>query len=206
MPGFDIGRQFENCSDLALPENARSFAGSYNVETARNNRFRISLEAVGIGLHISDTTEFFCESIDRPTRKIVKETIWNGADFMHVPLRQAPYDPINIVFYETLQDNDDEGAFGYGSAATNLTVADLLDWWTRGVFSAENSRVHFPNSRRTTIRIEHLTGTDQVLWQYDLFRAWPEVIQSSQLNHSVSDISKTTVSLSFDRVIESSPA
>jgi hypothetical protein len=208
MPGFDIGKEFDDCysifgfgnNGIAL-SGQRAFVGPNTSETARNNRFRISIYLNAANAEVSEVVSFACETIDRPIIKTVKEAVWNGADFMHVPLRQAPYDPITVVLYEIVKDYIST-SFLFNAPGRNITVAEMLKWWTNGVFDPSSSRTAYPEARRTTVSIEMLNGIGDVIWEYNLLRCWPEMIQGSSMNHTSSDISRTTLSLSFDRIAQ----
>jgi hypothetical protein len=94
MPGFNVGRFFDDCNGVGLVGN-RNFLGN-GTETARRHRFRLSVSPLAGVTDFQLIIPIACEQIDRPTLRIQSETVWNGADFSHVPLR-GEYEPIGAA-------------------------------------------------------------------------------------------------------------
>lgn len=213
MPGFNISQLKAGCY-ATIGSNNSSLPN--NLETARSNRFRLSLSIpieTGKGpiLEPSGFVTLACESITRPVRIINEEKVYNGADYINVPLRPQ-YEPIDAVFYEILSNNSDvekpiTDIVGPGLAVANnvehnLTVEEIMLWWTRGVFDAGGSRTTYQASRRTTVIISMLDGQGRSIWTYMLHRCWPKSIAPDPLDNKNSNILKTKVTLVYDKLTE----
>lgn len=188
MPGFDLGRIFSDCNGVGLSGESRPISNT--IETARLNRFIFTMSDPNFPLDV----EIACEYIERPIARVQKERVWNGGDYINVPLR-LEYDPISIKFYEILRDSNDEAYLNYSARA-------ISDWLSKASFNSKNSRQGFARHRRISTRIMQLNGLGEIIWTYKLLRCWPEIITPDALNYKISDISKIQISLNFDKVIE----
>lgn len=209
MPGFDVG--FKSIYSCGADESEGTISSGYKgapksslrhtVETARKNRFELSVNATMIRTS-SGTVNFpmdislACMSIDRPTLRVQKERVWNGADYINVPLR-GEYDPIQAVLYEVLRDGSTKG-----KAIANWTMESVLSWWTNSSFNFQHSRTAFRDARRATVVIKQLNGAGDPIWAYRLHNCWPEIVSPDSLSYKSSDIATTAVTLSFDKVEE----
>ena len=192
MPGFNLGTDFPgSCHDGSGLTGAESLLPN-TTETARRHRFRltISTEAIqGSNVFLPDIVQIACESIDRPILRISKERVYQGADYINVPLR-GEYDPVVAVFYEV------EGF------DTDITVKALMAWWTASSFDFVNSKPGRPEDRRANVVIEQLNGVGDPIWTYILHRCWPEIVSPDNLSYKSSDVAKTQLTLNFDKCEE----
>jgi hypothetical protein len=197
MPGFNVGRFFDDCNGVGLVGNP-NFLGN-GTETARRHRFRLSVSPLAGVTDFQLIIPIACEQIDRPTLRIQSETVWNGADFSRVPLR-GEYEPITATFYEIIQDSS--ASVSSTTEDYSLTLEALLQWWTNASFSVQHSRSGFEAARRVDVLIEQLNGTGGTIWAYHLLRCWPHIMNPDSLSYKDSEISKIQVTLNFDKVIE----
>lgn len=202
MPGFNIGKVLSGCN-LQYGTDQNDFLPN-TIETARSNRFELILIPPNVGPLLFDSrVAFACESISRPVVRSEKEQVFNGTDYINVPLR-VKYEPIEITLYEILKPtshgNPDETSDAY-----NLTALDMWDWWTQSVFDPNKSRMTYPNSRRSTIQITMFSGAGALCWSYELYRAWPEAIVPSGLDYKTGAISKLVLTVSYDKYKEIRP-
>jgi len=199
MPGFNVGHFFGECEDGAPGLNGAPSIVPNVTETARRHRYELILSSLP-GNRAADSIFFplivplACESLDRPTMRIQKERVWNGADYANVPLR-GEYDPINVTLYEVLRDDD-------SAPIANWTLESVLSWWTNSSFSVIHSRPGFATSRRVTATIKMLNGLGNPIWAYRLHRCWPEVISPDSLTYKNSEIATVALTLNFDKVEE----
>lgn len=204
MPGFNLGN-FGNgigCTN-AIGDGASSIVPN-TLETARRHRFvaRITFPP-GYGFNIggffaAEPLLIACESIERPTSRIITERVWNGADYINVPLR-VEFDPIAIVLYEiTIDSIRDQRPV----ANVDLGAKAALRWWTKGAFDYQNSRMNFPAARRIPIDIYALNGVGGIIWSYKLLHCWPEVIIPDGFDYKSSEIAKIRLTVQFDKAIQ----
>lgn len=197
MPGFNIGSTLNGCS-IKFGDDSKNII-SNAIETARTNRFELSLSipiknARTNKIVFSDNiVTLSCQSITRPIVEIEKEVVYNGADYINVPLR-AKYSPVNVVFYEILS--------GKIPNEINATASDIVSWWALGAWNRKSSRTTYPESRRTTASISMLTGIGTLVWKYTLHRCWPETITPTILDYENGSISKIELSLVYDKFME----
>lgn len=144
-----------------------------------------------------------CESIDRPNLRINTERVWNGADYINVPLR-GEYDPITVSLYEITKDIPSQRGNRPVDfrAISNLTAESILSYWTNTTFDFKQSRNNYPDARRATVSIYQLNGLGEIIWGYKLYRCWPETVSPETLDYRDSDIAKTRLTLHFDKVEE----
>jgi len=198
MPGFNIGRILNGCN-IKFGNDSKNII-SNTIETARTNRFELSLSIPINNARINKTVfsdkivTLSCQSITRPIIEIEKEVVYNGADYINVPLR-AKYSPVNVVFYEILSGSDPTNEI-------NATASDIVFWWTQGAWNRRSSRTTYPESRRTTASISMLTGIGTLAWKYTLYRCWPETITPTILDYENGSISKIELSLVYDKFME----
>ena len=198
MPGFNIPVE-RGC--VQLFGDSRPTPGISNaVDTNRKCRFMFTISKT-IADSAPDQRIFqaACEYIDRPTLKISKELVWQGADYINVPMRGS-YDPITVVFYEVI-DNDTiiQEQFPW---FRNVTTKVVQSWWSRYVYDFKRSR-NLPASKRDLeVNISMLDGLGRKLWSYYLLRCWPESVIPDTFSAGEADISRVKLLLSFDKVYE----
>ncbi len=207
MPGFNIGVNLPGCN-VQTPGFEDDIL-SNSIETARSNRFNLLITTpVGSvnGNAFSDRKiSLACETISRPIVKIEKELVYNGSDYINVPLRPK-FEPVEIVLYEIINDplskslNISQGAESY-----NKTAFNVLSWWVGGVYNYTRSRANAPNARRSTVDITMTDGAGFPIWGYRLHRAWPESIEPTQLDYKTGSISRIKMVVCYDKYEEINP-
>lgn len=194
MPGFNIPNfQFGNCDGAYEDKFIDSSYIPHNIETARSHRFKLTIRNGVDKTLSSDTNDYFtvaCETIDRPSPKMMTERVWNYNNYVNIPLR-LDYDPISIQFYEVVGEQSQHDNI-------NITSSRIFEWWTRTVFDFNKLVTHFPKARKQTVVIEHLDGFGGTIWSYLLLNCYPLSIIPDQLSHSSGEISRTQVLLNFD--------
>jgi hypothetical protein len=204
MPGFKIpiGIFSDNCNfdDIG---NVIESELPHNIEPARSYRFRLripyndSFQLYSDGFippSLSEIKgiEYFdlaCESIDRPVPRMLTERVWNGANYINIPLR-LEYDPINVSLYEIITDDEEN--------PRNITSEVIYKWWTSTVFDIIRLKSHPPEFRRQDIVIEHLNGLGKIIWTYILHDCYPLIVNPSQLSYRTNEIATTQLQLNFD--------
>lgn len=207
MPGFNIGKDLPACN-VQIGDNSNNIIPN-TIETARSNRFELSLSIPVSGSRVrapfgDKITTLACETISRPIVRIEKESVYNGADYINVPLR-AKYEPIEVSIYEILNDSLASSLGIPSFNEYNRIAEETLIWWTRGAFDPYGSRVTYPQSRRTVATITMLSSTGTPIWYYNLHRAWPEAIMPDGLDYKTGSISKLKMTLVFDKLHEINP-
>ena len=207
MPGFNIGKSLPGCN-LQFGNDASNLLPN-TIETARSNRYSLIITipaAFGGEAPFSNRlVSLSCESISRPIVRIEKEQVFNGSDYINVPLR-AKYEPVELSLYEIVKPGggSDEPIDTVNSY--NLTAESVFKWWTNGVFDYRRSRVTFPESRRTTVDILLNGGAaDSPIWAYRLYRAWPEAIMPANLDYKAGAILRTALTIVYDKYEEINP-
>lgn len=194
MPGFNIPNfKFGNCDQEHKDELISSSDLPHNLETARGHRFVLRL-FTGVDESLSsDPNNYFqlaCESIDRPSPRMITERVWNYSNYVNVPMR-LEYDPISISFYEVVGDQDKDKPI-------NITSSRIFEWWTRTVFNFNTLVTHFPKARKGKVSITQTDGFGNTIWTYLLLNCYPLSIIPDTMNYNSNDISRTQVLLNFD--------
>lgn len=206
MPGFNVGIKVPGCN-IQAPSFEDDIL-SNTVETARSNRFKLLITTpVGSinGNAFSDRkVSLSCETISRPSVRIEKELVYNGSDYINVPLR-AKFDPIELVLYEILSDSNGILTADQSAVTYNKTAFNVLTWWVGGVFNHYRSRTAVPSARRSTVEILMLNGAGYITWGYRLHRAWPEFIEPSGSDYKSGAISKIKMTVCYDKLEEINP-
>lgn len=194
MPGFNLGYDFFafKCSDGPGIVGGEDSVLPNNLETSRRHRFLLTINSLAVdGINIPKNVTIACESIGRPNLRIIKERVWQGADYINVPLR-GEYDPIDVELYELVNTDNDKVE----------TLEAVVSWWKNSSFDFRGSNPAKPDKRRIIVTIAQLNGLGVPIWEYRLWRCWPEVITPDRLSSRDSDISKIKLALSFDKLEE----
>lgn len=208
MPGFNIPLDGD-CSDSTSGRPTAIDPGyrtpGHLVETARQHRFRFSVAFSAAAattpnsgpLSAGGAFDFWPKKITRPSVEIDEITIHNAQDEIFRPGKQH-HQPVEIDFYETVTDLP---LFGAG-IAWNQSARTLFDWWRNQTLDYDNSLIKHPTFLDNSVNIAQLSGTGADLWNYYLYRCWPQKVSPQNLDYAESSICQTTVRLRYDKVDE----
>lgn len=194
MPGFNI--PFNNaCHDEYAVDTSPGYRGpAHLVETARSHRYLLQVlrPLGGENFNLDDDLLLFLAKCTRPEMETDEIVIHNGKDEIYRPGKNR-WRPIEFTFYEKLDEE----------AQRDVSAGSIFRWWARECNDIRNSRILPPSELATDSQLDLLNGAGESIYTYQLYRCWPSKVSPSGLDYSSSDICKITVTMRFDKAIES---
>lgn len=162
--------------------NGQDSGPSNTVEYSRRNRYlfqAISPLTSSILVHAFKAT--------RPTPIIDPIVMHHGQDEIKWP-GKIRWEPLEITFYQAHDSGSDKVA------------EELFNWWANQVIDIKRSRINTQFKGNAVLLL--LNGNGSPVWQYDIYGIWPKRTAPDSLDWGESGFSTTTVTLEFDKAIE----
>tara|TARA_R110000751_G_scaffold92334_2_gene180759 strand:+ start:1376 stop:2074 length:699 start_codon:yes stop_codon:yes gene_type:complete len=222
--GFNIPHsELKNFSDVfaafscGIPEFAVPLEGpvgpSNTDEFARNHRFTLErlmpLRSPMAGAP-NTTILLNIEKCTRPSVEFDEIKIHSGQDEIYRPGKHR-WNPIEFTFYERVGGKTSPG-FVVNEPGPNLAAQAIWNWWggelggpigeASTLLDWKKSRQSAPNQYQFDAQINMINGLGQPVWTYTLHECWPLKVSSTDLNYADTELSRTTITLRFNRAVE----
>jgi len=187
MPGFFIGTDSKECD--VKSQLKRYVRGPQNItETGRKHRYKIELFT-----GMQEEITFFAYKCTRPTVEIDKIIIHHGQTQIHRPGKHK-WLPVEFTFYETIMNDE-------------ISISKFLyDAWAKNMITEQNTHKHFRKDGQgyfKEIKLSMYDGLNNQIWTYHLYNSWLEKVHPNDISYSDTEISETSVTISYDKAVES---
>jgi hypothetical protein len=210
VPGFNIPFA-QDCDDNPSAKPKRvgdvGILPTIDIETARSHRFRFSVTFAflanttsSISIQSDAIVDLYPKKISRPSIDIDEITIHSGQDEIFRPGKQH-HQPVEIEFYETVGPRGSVNSPALTNPV-NLTARTLFNWWRNRTLQYETSQIGSPDFLNNTVNIIELDGIGQQIWNYYLYRCWPQRVTPCDHDYTDSAIQTTSVRLRYDKMDE----
>lgn len=200
MPGFNI-KFSQRCDESEKIPNASTnpYGANNLIETVRTYRYVLEVfEPFGTK---DDGILLYLNKCSRPSVEIDEIVIHNGQDQIFRPGKNR-WNPIELTFYDIL--NTPQGPYGDLAFDESQTASMMFELWASKTINLINSGINNPSDFCSDMQLDLLDGVGRPVWIYNIYRAWPTKITSSDLSYANNSISEISATMRFDKAEEKS--
>jgi len=161
------------------------------MEYARRHRWVINiLEPLG---SVRDGILIYAHKCGRPVPEVDQIKIHHGQDEIYRPGKNR-WSPIDISFYEKAPGQD---------KLINETAQRLYRWFAQTtIITAQSIQGDLSTYLKSTT-VKMVDGAGNGIWNYFLYNSWPMKITPTELDYADTSLGEITMTLSFDKAVES---
>lgn len=159
-------------------------------EPMKKNRFLVQFQAESaLGDSVNGLT-IACHSSTIPNLTIEEQELHRFNDRVYIPSKGA-FNTVDIGFYEYIKTTNSIPGDG-------KNAGDILWDWQKKVYNPSTGVSGYKQDITSNLIIIQFDGAGNVVRTWNLYHAWPTVVNFDELNSESGEIQNVTVTLRYD--------
>lgn len=165
-------------------------------EPMRKNWFIVQFE--GLGDNNNDALTIACKTCDIPSLTTTDNVIDRLNDKVYTP-GKSEYGTISIAFNEYIKDSlKDSAGNDAGEGSNRKSAGEILYGWQQSIHNVKSGVQGAKKQIAHNIAIVQIDGAGNAVRVWNVYKAWPTVVEFDNLDSSTGDIQSVSATFRFD--------